>query len=51
MAPDSATRTDAGSGEVMAAVSEGRLVLADISRDDAWLSVPLSRAAVLEEHR
>lgn len=37
--------------EVMAAVDEGRLVIADVSRDDAWLSVPEGAAASLAEYR
>lgn len=52
MLPDSSTRTDAsGGGEVMAAVSERRLVIADISRDDAWLSMPLTGTVTLADFR
>ncbi|MFC5971398.1 hypothetical protein ACFPYI_08665 [Halomarina salina] len=52
MSRNSAARTDlSDDGEVMAAISEQRLVIADISRDDAWLSVPLRQAVVLDENR
>jgi hypothetical protein len=37
--------------EVMAAVDAGRLVIADVSRDDAWLSVPEGAAASLADNR
>lgn len=40
-------------GEVMAAIDEDsgdkRFVVADVSRDNAWVAVPLSDAASLEE--
>jgi hypothetical protein len=52
MPPDSATRADADDdGEVMAAVSDDRLVIADISRDGAWLSMPVSATVVPRERR
>ena len=52
MRPDSAARVDAtGDGEVMAAVSEQRLVIADISCDDAWLSMPLPSTVAVDEYR
>lgn len=51
MGPDSAV---AGSsvehGEVMSSVDGDALLVADISQDDAWLSMPLERAPVLAEH-
>ncbi len=49
--PASAVETDA---EVMAAVEEGpveTLVVADISRDDAYLTLPLDDAASLPAWR
>ncbi|MFT4881936.1 MAG: hypothetical protein ACI9HI_001954 [Salinirussus sp.] len=49
--PASAVETDA---EVMAAVEEGpveTLVIADISRDDAYLTLPLDDAASLPAWR
>lgn len=52
MPSNSAARADANSqGEVMAAVSEQRLVIADISRDDAWLSMPLTETVAVAEYR
>lgn len=40
-------------GEVMGAIDEAasgeRFVVADVSRDDAWVATPLSNAATLEE--
>ncbi|WP_199268435.1 DUF7556 family protein [Halomarina oriensis] len=52
MSPDSAAQTDAsGDGEVMAAVADQRLVIADISRDETWLSVPLTQAVSVEDYR
>ncbi|WP_251342037.1 DUF7556 family protein [Haloplanus halophilus] len=54
MAPDVTTAGGKGS-EVMAAVDEGpglpEFVIADISRDDAWLSVPLTDATGLDDWR
>lgn len=38
-------------GEVMAAVDDGDLLIADVNRDDAWLSMPAERAPVLSERR
>ena len=55
MTPDAGTvgTGSADSHEVLAAVDETdgepRLVIADIVRDDAWLSVSEGDAAVLEE--
>ena len=41
--------------EVMAAIDRGgaaaRLVIADVSRDDTWLTVPQSEAPMLREWR
>ncbi|MFD1513163.1 DUF7556 family protein [Halomarina rubra] len=52
MPSNSAARADAsGDGEVMAAISGQRLVIADISRDDAWLSVPLAGSVAVDDHR
>ena len=52
MLPDSSARADAtGDGEVMAAVSDQQLVIADISRDDAWLSMPLAGAVTVADYR
>lgn len=51
MAPDSAvTESTVVRGEVMASVDDGSFLIADISRDGAWLSVPRGEAAVLAEH-
>jgi len=51
MAPDSAVAgSDVKHGEVMSSIDEGALLIADISRDDAWLSMPRERAPVLAEH-
>lgn len=42
-------------GEIMAAVDpetrDGQFMIADITRDDAWLSVPLADAVRLTERR
>ena len=42
-----------GEGTVMAAIDDSgataRLVVADISRDDAWLSIPRAEAPTLDE--
>jgi hypothetical protein len=42
--------------EVMASVDEGpdggeRLVIADLCRDDAWISMPAAAASVVTDHR
>ncbi|MFC7176595.1 DUF7556 family protein [Halosegnis marinus] len=51
MAPDSAVTGSATEhGEVMASVDDGALLVADVSRDDAWLSMPREQAPVLAEH-
>lgn len=50
MAPDSAVSEGASEhGEVMASVDGNAYLIADISRDDAWLSMPRSQATVLAE--
>lgn len=55
MTPDTAAVSTAGSAEdVMASVDDDdggveRFVIADISRDDAWLSLPLAEAATLAD--
>ena len=56
MTPDTAGlgRTSAA-GDVMASVDDDgateRLVIADVSRDDAWVMLPLSEAATLADWR
>ena len=44
-----------GTGSVMAAVDHSgaavRLVIADVSRDDTWLTIPRSEAPMLREWR
>lgn len=54
MAPTHTAAAEAD-GEVMAAIDEEsdgeRYVVADVSRDDAWISTPLADAVVLEEQR
>ena len=51
MSPDARTSLETSGGEVMASVdesaSETRLIIADISRDDAFLSVALEDAFTL----
>jgi hypothetical protein len=46
---------DAGASDVMAAVdadgSTAEFVIADVGRDDAWLSMPDAVAATLDEWR
>jgi hypothetical protein len=56
MATDATSAADAGpTPEVMASVeaagAEPRLVIADISRDDAWVSAPTETARGLEAWR
>ena len=54
MAPDVTTARGKGS-DVMASVDEGaglpEFVIADISRDDAWVSIQLTDAKVLDDWR
>lgn len=54
MAPNTATASEAVTGrEVMASVDDDgctkRLIIADTTADDAWLSVPVSGSASLQE--
>jgi len=55
MAPDTVAEAEIeANAEVMASVEEGpaeTLVIADISRDDAYLTAPLVDAATLPEWR
>lgn len=52
MAPDSAVASGASAEhEVMAAVDEGQLIIADLAVEDAWLSMPATDATVLGEFR
>lgn len=55
MGEDAATVSDGRRREVMAAIdSDGagpRLVIADISADESWLSMPASAAASLADWR
>jgi hypothetical protein len=37
--------------EVMAAIDSDQLIIADICRDDAWLSMPTSGTAALPDWR
>lgn len=54
MVPDATANAVAGT-DVMASIddegAEERLVIADVSRDDAWLAVPSADAAALGEWR
>ncbi|MFB6108602.1 MAG: hypothetical protein ABEJ82_07160 [Haloplanus sp.] len=54
MAPD-ATVADGQEFEVMASVDDSartsQFVIADVSRDDAWVSVPLADASTLDAWR
>lgn len=50
MVPDSAPVSETrGDGEVMAAVDSDQLVIADICRDEAWLTMSVSESATLQE--
>lgn len=52
MAPDSAVSAGATTErDVMAAVDDDRLLIADVARDDAWLAMPADDAPVLGEYR
>lgn len=55
MAQQSAAEVEAAAGgEIMASVEEGpteTLIIADVSRDDAYLTVPLADAASLPAWR
>ncbi|MFB6172984.1 MAG: hypothetical protein ABEJ23_10645 [Haloarculaceae archaeon] len=51
MATDTAAASEADHGEVMAAI-EGtpeRLVIADVTRDDAWLAMALEDTVAVSE--
>jgi hypothetical protein len=50
MTPDSAAVPES-EREVMAAVEDDRLVIADICRDGAWVTMPLAEAATLSDYR
>lgn len=41
----------ASEGGTMAAVDDGQYLIADVRRDDAWLSMSADRAPVLTENR
>jgi hypothetical protein len=49
--PDALAADGRSDGEIMAAVEEEALLIADVSRDDAYLSMPLSDAASLSAWR
>lgn len=52
MVPNTAQASEAqGDCEVMAAIDSDRLVIADICRDEAWISMPTSSTAVLPDWR
>lgn len=52
MAVDSAATGGTGTeSEVMTAVDDGRLLIADVSRDDAWLAIPSTDAPSLKAYR
>jgi hypothetical protein len=52
MAPDSTvTGSTGGQNEVMTAVDDGRLLIADVSRDDAWLAMQSTDAPRLKAYR
>lgn len=52
MATDTAATSDVDRGEVMAAI-EGtpeQLVIADVTRDGAWLAMPLEDSVAVGDH-
>lgn len=52
MHQDSAAWGDAAAaGDVVGAVDEGQFLVADVSRDDAWLAVSRDDAPVLAAYR
>ncbi|MFC7155943.1 hypothetical protein ACFQPA_10800 [Halomarina halobia] len=52
MKPNTAATSDADDEcEVMTAIDDQRLIIADICRDGAWLALPLSEALPLEAYR
>ena len=51
MVPDSAVSEGSSEhGEIMAAVDGDTYVIADVSRDGAWLSMPRNDAPILADH-
>jgi hypothetical protein len=51
MATDATAAVDAQESEVMASVDSSNFVIADVTRDDAWMSVSLDEAASLPAWR
>jgi hypothetical protein len=52
MVPNTAQESDAHVDcEVMAAVDSDQLVIADMCRDEAWLTMPVADAAALPDWR
>ncbi|MFC6989827.1 hypothetical protein ACFQJD_16000 [Haloplanus sp. GCM10025708] len=51
MAVDATPTVDAQDTEVMASVDSSELVLADVTRDDAWITVSLDAATPLRAWR
>ena len=52
MVPNTAQASEAQVDcEVMAAIDSDQLVIADICRDEAWISMPTSTTAVLPDWR
>lgn len=52
MVPDSAPVADmSGDCEVMAAIDSDQLVIADLCREDAWLTMSVSETAALNDWR
>lgn len=53
MTPEPMRSPDASPAEVMASVDTSarrpKLIIADVSREDAWISVPEAESASLEE--
>jgi hypothetical protein len=52
MVPDTAQASETHADcEVMAAIDSDQLVIADICRDEAWLTMPVSATATLPDWR
>jgi hypothetical protein len=52
MVPDTAQASETHADcEVMAAIDSDQLVIADICRDEAWLTMPVSSTASLPDWR
>lgn len=55
MSTNTAVTSEADDGTVMASIDEGghemRLVIADVSRDGAWVSIPADDAVDVEHWR